>query len=954
MKRKHFTYLLSKKSLLWCVLILSISINLLGQGWRKDINTGFNPALNIVEAENGDIVGSLLELSEWSNLIMRLDSEGNEVWSFPIDTAVEHVSSIVKSLDNNFIIAYGVDIQDTIHHLRVKKFDNNGNLIWENLNATQGVPIALYSGKIITSHDGGVVITGRLRVPYPLQSSFVLKLDANGNYEWMQSYDWTHQWNTLVEANNGDIVLAGGGINLMRLNSMGDSLWRKSYNIDEGVERAVDLIQTQNNGFAIFAYRNLTNNGGWPANNDLHQSVIIKVNNNGEIQDFNFIPGETYSEWLNYPFRYLHQRVDGGYDLLNNRRHGEGMVILQIAATGEIINTINYGDIYGRSFIPHSSGGYVISGGLAHNFIIRTNTQGEFVSKVIHGNLFNNNNASCEDEPTELGLVNWLVSIENTATNETRYATTDADGNYSIYVNEGTYEVTAQISSAVWEPCQEPTPTNPQIVTLNESVDTAIVNFPINPVFDCPIMTVNIAAPLLRRCYDNTYYVQYCNEGTETAINAYLEVTLDDYFDADSLSASIPYIDQGESLLFPVGDVAVDECGQFSIQAYLDCNTTVTGQTHCSEARVFPEPWCLPIHENWDESSIAVEGECDTEVVRFSISNEGSGDMSDSLNYFVIVDELIMLQGKFKLGSGEVQEVEIAAESQTYRLCAEQAPFHPGSSMPNAAVEGCPDFGSLGFITMFPQNDEDPNVDIDCQENIASFDPNDKQAFPRGYGTSHQIEPETDLEYLIRFQNTGTDTAFRVVVRDTFSQHLDLSTFRMDVASHLYEWEIFGTGVLKVTFENIMLPDSNVNEAASHGFFKYSIRPKVDVPLGTKLENRAGIYFDYNEPVLTNTVFHTIDKGFIDDGVSVHEVANQTYPIEVFPNPFAEATIFKLPQNFKRLELEIFDVMGRKVGTVLGSGIELSFERQDLEAGIYFFNLRGDEQYLWAGKLVLE
>ena len=55
-----------------------------------------------------------------------------------------------------------------------------------------------------------------------------------------------------------------------------------------------------------------------------------------------------------------------------------------------------------------------------------------------------------------------------------------------------------------------------------------------------------------------------------------------------------------------------------------------------------------------------------------------------------------------------------------------------------------------------------------------------------------------------------------------------------------------------------MLPDSNINEVASNGFFKYTVRQLPDLPIGTTFENSASIYFDFNDPVKTNTTFHSI------------------------------------------------------------------------------------------------
>ena len=58
----------------------------------------------------------------------------------------------------------------------------------------------------------------------------------------------------------------------------------------------------------------------------------------------------------------------------------------------------------------------------------------------------------------------------------------------------------------------------------------------------------------------------------------------------------------------------------------------------------------------------------------------------------------------------------------------------------------------------------------------------------------------------------GTDTAFNVVIRDTLSTDLNIFTVQSDVASHHYEFRMYGPRILEWEFNNIMLPDSNTNE----------------------------------------------------------------------------------------------------------------------------------------------
>jgi hypothetical protein len=71
-------------------------------------------------------------------------------------------------------------------------------------------------------------------------------------------------------------------------------------------------------------------------------------------------------------------------------------------------------------------------------------------------------------------------------------------------------------------------------------------------------------------------------------------------------------------------------------------------------------------------------------------------------------------------------------------------------------------------------------------------------------------------------------------------------------------YQIVNNNVLKFTFSNILLADSNINEPASHGSLLYSIRQNVSNAIGDTIENTANIYFDFNAPVITNTTISPI------------------------------------------------------------------------------------------------
>ncbi|MBI1267340.1 MAG: T9SS type A sorting domain-containing protein [Cryomorphaceae bacterium] len=159
---------------------------------------------------------------------------------------------------------------------------------------------------------------------------------------------------------------------------------------------------------------------------------------------------------------------------------------------------------------------------------------------------------------------------------------------------------------------------------------------------------------------------------------------------------------------------------------------------------------------------------------------------------------------------------------------------------------------------------------------LCAYDPNDKQVFPMGYAEPHYIRPDTTLEYLVRFQNTGNFQAFNVLVRDTISEHLDLSTFELVANSHSVQTCINAeTREIQFFFENINLPDSTCCEADSHGLIAYKIRTKSDLAHNTEIENTAYIFFDSNPAIVTNTTLNTIfvcDSTFADIDGAMAEI----------------------------------------------------------------------------------
>jgi hypothetical protein len=231
---------------------------------------------------------------------------------------------------------------------------------------------------------------------------------------------------------------------------------------------------------------------------------------------------------------------------------------------------------------------------------------------------------------------------------------------------------------------------------------------------------------------------------------------------------------------------------------------------------------------------------------------------------------------------------------------------------------------------------------------VGSFDPNDKLVTPTGTGSEGHISPSTGLfEYTVRFQNTGTDTAFNVVVKDSLGTNFDWSTLQILSSSHPVTSVVRNTSTLKFTFDNILLPASIQNEPKSHGFVKYSIQPKASQPVGSRFTNNANIFFDYNSPIVTNT---TVNTFFVSTALTGKQ--NQTF--ELFPNPMNDRAILRFDNIYgEEFQFTLYSLNGNVVDSRSVSGGSLEIERKSLAPGIYVFKLEG-AQTMGTGRIVVQ
>ncbi len=233
---------------------------------------------------------------------------------------------------------------------------------------------------------------------------------------------------------------------------------------------------------------------------------------------------------------------------------------------------------------------------------------------------------------------------------------------------------------------------------------------------------------------------------------------------------------------------------------------------------------------------------------------------------------------------------------------------------------------SVTIAPMGADEDQSNNTDVIEQVVIGSYDPNDKLVEPSVL-SPQEVALGTPVRYTVRFQNTGTAEALLVRISDTLDTRLDRSSFRFLCSSHACDWYI-ESGVLSFIFQNINLPDSTSDEPGSHGFVSFELTPSSDLVLGESVANIAGIYFDYNEPVITEPVVFTVEE--------TTDVAEMRSPaLRVFPNPVQDFLYLIADEHGGTVRVLVCDATGREVRDAQLANGRAAINVRDLPAGLY-------------------
>ncbi|MBP6513373.1 MAG: T9SS type A sorting domain-containing protein [Bacteroidia bacterium] len=851
--------------------------------------------------------GGLAQEIEWQK------NFGNSNWDF--------LRSIVITGDSGFIIGSDYYTQGNFSSdYMVTKFDENRNVVWSKTIGTS------YDDELMTlkpTSDGGYILAGHSSSDSSGDKSqncrgeydyWIVKIDSLGNIMWDKTYggdgfDWLPD---IVETADGGFVCAGeswsnvsgdktipiiGGwdIWLLRLNSSGNIIWQKSLGTS-GTDSFSKLMLDSLGNIFVGGIK------GSSANSS--QFSIYKLDASGNIIWWRMFGGQGTDSFTNFITTSDGGLLIGGGSNSNasgnKSEDSKGLMdywILKLRPNGTMVWDKTIGGALNdvlSCIVPTVEGGFICGG-------------------------YSESNISGDKSELSQGYKDyWIVGL-------------DSSGNL-IWQNS--------IGGSSWDELTSLISTNDNkliiggVSTSEFSGDKTSGNAGVG---DCWFMQVKLDYNLINgKCFiDNSLDSTYTSGEQELAG---LKIT-------ESTTGRFSFTNSYGNYSLAVFDTGLYHISPSYIIPYYSPNPLVhTASFNSILQRDSLNDFAHQPLGNFDDLCMTI-----TPLGAFRPGFNGSY----MLNYENVGTTTQSPRIVFRIFpnisfvSSSITPSAIYPDSVVWNLSS-ISPFQTGQILVTVNLSSAIPIGTIlnSYAQIFPiVNDVNPSCNNATWEVTVtgSFDPNDISV-DQDTLYSNVFPNPPFLDYLVRFQNTGTDTAFTVKILNPLdTMKLDLNSLEFVAASHTMEMRfIYHERNMEFLFNNILLPDSNVNEPASHGFVRYKIKPKSNLQVGDSIKNFAAIYFDFNEPVITNTAKTDI---LLFTGLADQISASKLF---VYPNPSSQEINIQVSNTQgKRINLEVYNLFGQKVkslfdGKIMSSELKQQFDISSLNQGLYLLQYNVD------------
>lgn len=304
--------------------------------------------------------------------LVKIDTSGNLLWTKTFGGGDPDVGNYVQQTsDGGFIIAGSTSSYPfaVFPNIYVLKTDSNGNKQWDN---TYGGTEWGEAYSLAETSDGGYMICGFTKTYGSGDKDiYLVKIDSSGNYQWGKAYGGNGPdiGKRIIKRPDGSFLISGTirsniGLDmpyLMNVDSLGDTIWTKTYNNGGGTGNNIQPINDGNYIIVGSAYMSL----------DV-DVFLLKVDASGTPLWGKSYGGSSYNEgWA------VRQTTDYGYILLGTTSNSPGLYDIRLIKTDSSGNflwnkvlDLSNDDRSGYSIIQTADNGYLFP---AKSFMSNTN-----------------------------------------------------------------------------------------------------------------------------------------------------------------------------------------------------------------------------------------------------------------------------------------------------------------------------------------------------------------------------------------------------------------------------------------------------------------------------------------------------------------------------------------------------------------------------------------------------
>ena len=759
------------------------------QRWRKVLDFPSPSGVkDVVILPNGDIVSLI---STDSMIIVAMDQQGAVKWRRSVNKGI---GLVLEMIDNHLLVGgkSGTSFSDLAV---LVKLTLDGSLVWQK---------AYQKGFIsaIERNGSGYLLGGNLDRTGASSNSVLYSVNADGNELWRKEYD--------VYSNSGVSAILGLGTNLYLVISAstvgvgfegtvlikaraadGQMIWQRDKDLgrynnfpDEyDLLRPLEVSMDASNEIVIAAAQN--------SSNGLVYSYSLDGELSGEIQ---------VSPTLPHALQILQ---NGDYllaGILAETKEGTNAVVERRSLSGSVVwqRPIGQGSffaigIYGDTIIAAGTDQDFRNASTYRPYIVKMSLDGRLYDSAIHFEVAEDLNDNCAPDISDQPISGIVLKVDD------HFVSTGPDGTVIVDVDTGWYDYNLDLP-VFMHMCA------PQQSIYVQSQDEMVNHNILVKREQCADLSVGITYTDFVRGETNRFYVQYTNNGTIGIEDVVLKIKLDDRIQLQAISSDFVTTVDGIQITIPFLPAHFSDRVSFDVR--IDEHLLLFSSI-CIEASITPHTSCDQDALLWNGPDLEMNAVCENNMVVFKVKNKGT-DMAGDVPYELFADGFRFEDGTIQLHADQEQVFSIASGGSTISMRSRQVPGYPFNAVIAGSVELCGintnEAASLGMVRMFDSASPSPYLSRACIEVRDQYSTNRVFEIARGLGRYHMIDSsQNQYEFSLMYRNDTEEQVDKLELFINPGWQFNVLSFREYASSHPIEHELFGTGIVKLTCENMAL-----------------------------------------------------------------------------------------------------------------------------------------------------